>query len=290
MRLCRLKEVPNNDSNNAALSSTSHQFLESSHDERLVGRSETSSPDGSPPRSFSPWSDFSASDSEMEVNMQFPPDPLLNNMHNVTRMLEQLSRIGLAVRQSGNRSRLQKADLRFNPEEHKELEKFLTTVLLARPGFSAEQIEPVHLNEVQQRLVYCNLKRRNRFLYAQKHSQGLGPDSLGRNNNRQSHLQLEERPTEEEGRFSLGEILDRAANASMDLTVKTGTSASAVSDSLAVPQDSVLQVAASTIMTSTITKVKYPSPPKLKDDSLVFTCPCCCQTLPIVFSKKNKWK
>ena len=297
MRLTHFKQVPNVDSSNAALPTTNHPFLESSHDdEQFREPSGTSSPQGSPPRSFSPWSDGSASESETEANVPFSTDPLLDCMRNVTKLLEQLSRIGFAVRQSGNRSRLQKADLRFNPEEHKELERYLTTILLARPGFSKEKIEPIHLNEVQQRLIFCNLKRRNRFLCAQKHSQWLDPSSLGRmphgraNDNIESRLHFKEDSTDTKDMSSLTQRLGRVANASTDLTTKTGTSASAISNSLALPQESTPPIAASTIMTSTITKIKYPNPPKIKGSSLVFTCPCCCQTLPIIYSKKNRWK
>ncbi|KAJ5199045.1 hypothetical protein N7491_000392 [Penicillium cf. griseofulvum] len=40
------------------------------------------------------------------------------------------------------------------------------------------------LNEVQLRLIRCNLKRRNRFLYVQQHSRGLDTGSIRRGNHR----------------------------------------------------------------------------------------------------------
>ena len=96
-------------------------------------------------------------------------NPLHENMQNIEMMLDQLARIVIAVQQSGRRSQLQKADQRFKPEKHKDLQEHLITILLARPEFLKEQIDPSKLSDVQQQLIHCNLKHHNRFLYAQQH-------------------------------------------------------------------------------------------------------------------------
>lgn len=64
----------------------------------------------------------------------------------------------------------QRADEQFKPQEYEEFQERLITVLLGCLGSSKEQIDASELTEVQQRLVYSNLKHRHRFLYARQHS------------------------------------------------------------------------------------------------------------------------
>lgn len=68
------------------------------------------------------------------------------------------------------RSRLQKADQRFEATEHEELEGRLVGMLFTQLKCCPQERDYSKLNEVQLRMVRCSLKRRNRFLYAQQHS------------------------------------------------------------------------------------------------------------------------
>ena len=288
--------------NLAALSATANLLSESGHDGEPRGRLATLSPEEPPARSFSPWSDDSDSASDTRSEREFKPfssgNPLHENMQNIEMMLDQLARIAIAVRRSGRRSRLQKADQRFKREEHKDLEEHLITVLLARPEFSKEQIHRVKLSEVQRHLINCNLKRRNRFLYAQQHSKWLDADTTGPPSQAQAIETIETRPpthgeAAKEKQKSLPLIakpLSEAADAPINPTIRTGTSASAVSDSLDLPRALIPAPAASTVMSSTVINLKYPRPPKRKEGARFFTCPCCCQTLPVTLSEENRWK
>lgn len=251
-------------------------------------------------RSFSPWSDESASETPLEPDFEAVPsrNPLHEKMQNVEMMLDQLARVGVAIRQSGRRSRLQKADHRFKPEEFEDLRNHLITVLLARPGFSKEQIDPSKLSEMQERLILGNLKRRNRFLYAQQHSKGLNPDTAGR----PSQVQIidpggcypaidgELVEGKQKSFLLMTEPLRKPIVMPMNPTVITGTSASAVTNSLTLPQALIQVPATSTVLSSTVIDLKYPHPPKMKEGARVFVCPCCCQTLPVTLSEANRWK
>src|SRR6202043_3866350 len=90
------------------------------------------------------------------------------------------------IRRSGTRSRLQKADRMLRLEDHQDFCAHLIAVMLsqgpssAEYTFSLEKIDPSKLSTVQLRLINCNLKRRNRFLYAQEHSKGLDATSSTR--------------------------------------------------------------------------------------------------------------
>jgi len=279
----------------AALSETTQTVSELSGDEDVRGRQAALSPEEPALRSFSPWSDASDTQLENEVENLCSSDLLHKHKREVEMMLDQLARIAFAVRRSGRRSRLQKADQRFKPAEHEELQKHLTTVLLARPEFSKDQIDVSKLSEIQQRLIHCNLKRRNRLLYAQQHSIWLdtdaaGPLSQGQANNARPTASEE---SAKENQKSLPLTTKPSIEAPAVLTnptIRTGTSASAVSDSLGLPRDVLPAPAASTIMSSTVINLKYPRPPKIEKGARVFMCPCCCQTLPVTLSEGNRWK
>ncbi|UNI20028.1 WD repeat-containing protein 88, variant 2 [Purpureocillium takamizusanense] len=284
-----------------ASSGTPNLALGSSHDETARGRMASLSLGEAPARSFSPWSDDSSSGScsDEEVGQVASGNPLRGHMQNVEKMLDQLARIGIAVRKSGVRSRLQKADQRFQPKEHEDLERHLVVMFLTRLGSLDDQLDRSRLSPVHWRLIRCNLKRRNRFIYAQQHSAWLNPDAAISPYQTQRVERTgpppktgEELVSVRQGSLptSTASVGERVGSASINLTLRTGTSASAVSDSLAVPQALMSVRAASTIMSSTIVDLEYPYPPKTKPDARVFTCPCCCQTLPVAFSRGNRWK
>ncbi|RJE23880.1 hypothetical protein PHISCL_03792 [Aspergillus sclerotialis] len=245
------------------------------------------SPDEYPARPFSPWSDDSASDTLSE---ETPPDDSLHEaMRDTEKMLDQLVRIIVAVRRSGRRSRLTKADKRFKPSEHEELKQHLATMLSVCPcpGSSPKKPDLKDLSEVQQRLIHCNLKRRNRFLYAQRHSQGLGPDS-------ENSAQGQEAETVVQGKDEKAVLENRKSRPAGEVqnpTLRTGTSASAVSDSLVLPAAELLPASGtSTVMSATVIELDYPRPPKISEAARVFRCPCCCETLPVDIAKANLWK
>lgn len=112
-----------------------------------------------------------------------PPstDSLLEiNKQDVKMLLKQLAQIAVVVRKSSRGSRLQRADQQFKPEEHQDLRAHLTTMMLLNNMEQHSDLDsvkgklvPSNLSDIQERTIQCNLKRRNRFLYAQQHSHSL---------------------------------------------------------------------------------------------------------------------
>lgn len=268
-------------------------------DENDSGGDSITSPESLPERPFSPWSDDSMSNdsvSDEQPKKQLEPQPLKNplreNMQSIEAILNQLARIAISVRQSGKRSRLQRADHLFNPDDYEDLTNHLSTIILARGEFSQQQIDPSNLDEIQLRLIYCNLKRRNRFLYAQRHSVRLNPALIPPTTQARAVEILQFHLEEEQKRMSPSALktLGKAPTASINPTIRTGTSASAISESFVLPQAPLPAAAVSTIVSSTTVDLKYPQPPEVKDGAHVFTCPCCCQILPVSVLEENKWK
>ncbi|PNP40737.1 hypothetical protein THARTR1_11239 [Trichoderma harzianum] len=260
------------------------------------GRTSAASPQAASARSFSPWPDDSSSDSLSDGASDLVPDTSFSEaMKDVDLILDQLARIAVVIRRSGTRSRLQKADRMFNPDDYQELNTHLTSVILSRA--------PSALSLVQSQLINGNLKRRHRFLYAQRHSTGLGlapppvpapkttaSERASESIQLEAHVQNKSEIVEKSTDSTSQTAVDAPAENSHNPSVRTGTSASGVTDLRELPQNSVPSQGATTQMSTTVIKLDYPYPPKMNDDALVFRCPCCCQVLPAMMADKNRWK
>ncbi|CAH0023170.1 unnamed protein product [Clonostachys rhizophaga] len=92
-------------------------------------------------------------------------------LRNVDSALGNLALLAMAIRQTGKRSRLEKADKKFNPDDHLALRDHLEFILRIQ-GSPAGQ-KSTCLDWRQQHLIRANLRRRNRFVQAQNHSKYL---------------------------------------------------------------------------------------------------------------------
>lgn len=234
----------------------------------------------SPPRAFSPWSDASETDEKLSRGVVVTENPLLEKKKNIETILDQLARISVAIRRSGTHSRLQKADHRLDPDEHQMLRDHLTVILLRRPGHFTD------LTEVQKRLVDANIKRRNRFIYAQGHAEKLG---LAHDRPHAHHVASQS---------TVADILDGPPQENSkpgpltDSEIGTTTTATVFDNPgpLRIDITSLRAPVAMTVMSSTVVNLKYPRPPRMKKDAKLFKCPCCCQVLPKELAQDDKWK
>ncbi|PFH61505.1 hypothetical protein XA68_17162 [Ophiocordyceps unilateralis] len=235
-----------------------------------------SSPCSTRQRSLSPWSDASmyeatSEDSTSEVESDAA---LLKAMSIVDSILDQLARIAIVIRRSGTRSRLQKADGLFKPEDHGNLFTHLMTIVLSqRPStvFPLQELDQSELSSVQLRLINCNLRRRNRFLHAQKHSKALEAKPAIRIS---ATVQESGNSSQRESKVNMPSISKPAATKPIEQaatpSAKTGTSATGVTDLEPLPQNSVPLQAAATQLSATVKKLGYPRPPVIKPDARLF--------------------
>lgn len=234
----------------------------------------------SPPRSFSPWSDASETDDQINRGVIVPNNPLLEKKKNIETILDQLARISLAIRRSGTHSRLQKADHRLDPNDHQMLREHLIVMLLRRPGHITD------LTEVQKRLIDANIKRRNRFIYAQSHAEKLG---LARDRPQADHTVSQSTVAGIVEDSPMGESTKGAPTVS-DMGTTTTATAFDTPGPLKIDITSFRAPVATTVMSSTAISLKYPRPPKMKKDAKLFKCPCCCQVLPEELAEDDRWK
>lgn len=216
-------------------------------------------------------------------------------------MLDQLAALAVAIRKSGAHARLQKADRNLDPSQHEALRDHLCAILLSQPTEMGNLTNPVNsnlLSTVQKRLIQANLQRRNRFLYAQRHSRRIGvikisPETVGLMSG-QSAVMDPKKPVEapSEEPVSSKRLIDIARGPQTPHTVQTVTSttASAVQGSIALSQKPKSSQGALTQVSSTGSRIVYPHPPTLKKGVSTFKCPCCCQSLPTMFAEGGRWK
>ncbi|KAK7971498.1 hypothetical protein PG989_016514 [Apiospora arundinis] len=245
-------------------------------------------------RSFSPFSDES-SDSEPGLRSDGDPDDstaLTAMMRDVEQLINQLARLSIAIRNAGTASRFRKADKLFNSDDYGGLQAYLENIVKARPPGPNGTGVDIFKNDIapeQKRLIEANLRRRNRFVYAMRHAQKLAMETPKRSERIQLaperlHTEFAEpmpiRPT--------GIEVLSADRIVPDLTETNASSLGTLPPLLPVRRPP--SRATMTQISSTAAKVVYPKPPKVKAGLNQFKCPCCCQTLPLLYQESTQWK
>lgn len=221
-----------------------------------------------------------------------------STMKDVEDSLNQLIRLTTAIRKAGIRSRFQKADSSIDPNDPRirSLRRHLECLVLVYPeehgsSYSSEQqLDTARLTPIQLRLIDANLRRRNRFLYAQKHAQKLEMDSEKPENMPSETFTL----VKQVPSLDVGE----AGNPSQEekivtkdsRQVQSTTTATLVDEPIVIPPKEVVR-STTTVVSVTSSRISYPRPPPpIKDNQAYFTCPCCCLSLPIATARGNQWK
>ncbi|KAL3447097.1 hypothetical protein BJX65DRAFT_104514 [Aspergillus insuetus] len=210
----------------------------------------------------------------------------------VEENLNQLTRLAVVIRKAGTRSRLQKADTSFNLNDPRLilLSRHLEFLLLVRPDehggsdSSGQQLGLAQVTPIQQRLIDANLRRRNRFLYAQKHAKKLGgnfrplkPTPIAM----PPLVKQVPRPEASTSAYSAG-VGETALGST--------TTATMVDEPIVIPSKQQTATSTATAISVTTTQISYPKPPIIHNDQALFTCPCCCQSLPVAMGRGSHWK
>lgn len=239
-------------------------------------------------------------------------------VQDVDSILEQLASLAVAIRRSGSSSRMQKADRTFDPSKHQELRNHLTLLItfespkkieMLRTGTCATHREPnppttgldLHLDVVQTRLINANLRRRHRFLYAQTHATKLEPQAVGHESTIREeasrHAAQAMKAPETTGQNLATDPPNPAQIAHISSKARKGvltdTTASEVVDSIRDirPKQATPSQQARSEISTTASKIVYPTPPRIDPRPPSFRCPCCC--LPLLSDiaiHPNKWR
>ncbi|KAF5701635.1 ankyrin protein 3 [Fusarium globosum] len=242
---------------------------------------------------------------------------LKRSMDDIDDLIDQLIMLGFAIRKSGTAARLQKADKTFNPKQNSNLRTYLESIVLRNTGKRRQDndfdqglttCDRMHhanaLREVtapQNHLIIANLRRRHRFNYARRHQLDLG-QQVAQPIITKSVLSVPG-PTQYQStmtRDPLSQDLDKPTMAPMGSATPTGSSevheARTMSETTAsAVEGSILNLArpsepATSVMSMSIRKFEYPSPPPVSKFMRGFKCPCCYQTLPEMFHESSRWR
>ncbi|KAH8800614.1 hypothetical protein F5884DRAFT_529396 [Xylogone sp. PMI_703] len=271
-------------------------------------------------RSMSPWSDASSSESRDEI-VYSPTErhpPLKEAMANVETVLDQLPRLTGAIQKSGTAAQLQKADSKFDPVAHEDLRSYLKLIILSRlsdlekwrkdtANWSSSDIllnfsfDDTQLTAIQRRLINANLRRRNRFIYAQRHSLRLAaePDTAMTMIAEPYNEQLDSLNTQTRSFTPINALASMKGSQTPnegspvnpdDYTTDTTTSVTRGDIIHNSQRHDTPSRQAGTQVSATALKITYPHAPNVKDGLRSFKCPCCCQILPTMFLERSRWK
>lgn len=230
-------------------------------------------------------------------------DTLDQAMQDVKSIIGQLSRITTSIRKAGTNARIQKADASYDPDhpQVKALRIHLQLLLLSRPtnngtlrvlisSHGVVLTSPVDetivtdsrsLTVIQQRLIEANLKRRNRFLYAQRHAIKLSDEDPTVSTSIQTPQKAPLPPG--------ANPFARSTEEPELPKVYSTTTATDVQDPIQLPTRSSAQPT-TTVISEISSRVTYPKPPPLRSAQNIFQCLCCCQTLPASVGRGSQWK
>ncbi|KAH0530799.1 hypothetical protein TsFJ059_005383 [Trichoderma semiorbis] len=182
-------------------------------------------------------------------------------------------------------------------------------------GRSDYVINPNNLTAIQDRLIIANLRRRSRFLYAQRHARKLAAEAEPQNAPQEYQLEDdmpimvedhgEPEPEEKiiaEPEEQASDPIETLAQVIVETTLEpvietqppilSATSASGMTQ--AIDPGFILNVTpsqfAKTEITTTSAKIAYPKPPAMPLGMHQFKCPCCCQALPEMYRQPSLWK
>ena len=283
------------------------------HDEFLTDRSDR----------FASWSDESSascgSDTE-QPSSSIPP--IEQSKIDVESILDQIIRLGILIRSSGTASRLRKADMYFTladfanlsntdykhspkvpTKDLLELRAHLLASLFIHPSqyssklargdqfdFESDlnELESSH-REVLEHLTFANLRRRNRFWYAQTHAGKLAAAQtiLFPKQTKapiiEQDLPGKQLPSNEDHRPS-------AAPKVGALSTITGTAPSEGKIQLRKLDQITPHQQAMSRASVSLKKSGWPHPPKMPEQRKTFRCPCCYLTLSSLEADRWHWR
>lgn len=271
---------------------------------------------------FPSWSDESSASSGVDTE---PPSssisPIEQSKKDVESILDQIIRIGTLIRSAGTASRLRKADSYFmfvdftnlsnTNYQHSnklatkdllELRVHLLVSLFINPSryhsmparnvqFDFEpdlnKLEPSH-REVLERLIFANLRRRNRFWYARKHARKLlAAQTILFPEQKEAQITEPDLPSK---RLPSSENQNPWPLKLGTLSTITGTAPSEGQIELRHLKPMGPQQQSMSRASVSLKKSGWPYPPKVPDERKTFRCPCCYLTLSSLEADRWHWR
>jgi len=233
-----------------------------------------------------------------------------NAIANIDSTLDSLAFIGIQIRRSGRKSRLRKADDSFDENRHKyrKFRAHLACVITSKPTqegrpknegneiHSVDEFASLKLPLIQQRLVEANLRRRHRFMEAQRHSHGLQVRST-----KISHTVIPQQfvaMAADYNKHKVSPMQDTKVAVALReqpghpaAPTMTGTSASGLDSKWGGFRNNRHVGSTVTHITAITAAARYPKArPLSNQDQMLVKCPCCCQAIPASELEDSQWR
>ncbi|KIW24024.1 uncharacterized protein PV07_09763 [Cladophialophora immunda] len=234
---------------------------------------------------------------------------------NIDSTVDSLAFIGVQIRRSGRKSRLRRADDSFdqNRDEYRKLRAHLACIVASKPtkeGRPKDEGKEIHsidyfanlkLPQIQERLVEANLRRRHRFIEAQRHSHGLKDPSTKPSHtiSQQQFIAMAAIHTNQEvspmqGKREATTMRQKQAHPTgprTDVPTMPATSASGIDSTWGGLRNKRQPGSTVTRITAITAAARYPRAQTLSNpDQQLVKCPCCCQAIPATELEDSQWR
>lgn len=234
---------------------------------------------------------------------------------NIDSTVDSLAFIGVQIRRSGRKSRLRKADDSFdqNRDKYRKLRAHLACVVASKPtenGRPKDEGKEIHsvdyfanlkLPPIQERLIEANLRRRHRFMEAQRHSHGLKDPSTKASHTvipqqfitmAATHTEHEVSPMQDKRvAATMRQKQARPTGLGKDAPTMPATSASGLDSKWRGLQNKRRPGSTFTRITDITATARYPRAHiSSNPDQKLVKCPCCCQAIPATELEDSQWR
>ncbi|TRX94463.1 hypothetical protein FHL15_004618 [Xylaria flabelliformis] len=233
---------------------------------------------------------------------------------NIDSTIDSLAILGDQIRRSERQSELREADSSFdkNREKYRKFRAHLACIIASKPtedGRPVDEGKEIHsvdyfanvkFTSIQERLIEANLRRRHRFLEAQRHSHSLEDISTKAYQSITPQQTLAEMLSSHTKQGATSTLTRNAVvttqerqplptNLRHNAAVTTVTSASGLDSNWGGLQDSRRPKSTVTRITTITAAARYPKAHAPSGQKLI-KCPCCCQAIPASEVEASQWK
>ncbi|KAJ5564558.1 hypothetical protein N7513_000800 [Penicillium frequentans] len=225
-------------------------------------------------------------------------------LEKIGSILRDLIAIGVAIRRSGRKFRLQKADASFdhNRDKYRDLQAHLAILVTSSPSEGPRTLDyqdksdPSQLSPIQHRLVEANLRRRHRFLEMQRHSHLLKDPMESPLWENIGHILTTMGPRSSQKVSDISSV-EPGHTKSTPTSMAQSNSMTVVETIASIPETGFRGLQRGGRIGSTVTRItaitaaaRYPRAKLSNSEQLSFKCPCCCHAIPIQEAEGNRFK
>lgn len=219
-------------------------------------------------------------------------------------ILRDLIAIGVAIRRSGRKFRLQKADASFdhNRDKYRDLQAHLAILVMSSPSQGPrtlvypDKMDSSQLSPIQHRLIEANMRRRHRFMEMQRHSHLLKDPMESPLLEKIGHILTTMGPSSAQ-KVSVNSSVKPENTESTTTSIVQSNSMTVVETIASIPETGFRGLQRGGRIGSTVTRItaitaaaRYPRAKLSDSEHLSFKCPCCCHAIPIQEAEDNRFK